>query len=290
MAMMAKPERLPNRQLPRYFRCARGYPSSCARACSGVLAWEEAGLLTTRSTTKILATALVLLGGCSNPSSNPPSDGDGPRPSKDVSSPSPQQSVVLFSEDYSDRSGGWPTGSPPSVNPHTLSYGYVRSEYMISIGPGRKLGFNLPAPATKTSMNVRIDVDVRQLGEPAIWGVYCNGNAENRSFYTFTVGLQGSWGIGRVDPGGGELLAKGLPSESIPPGSPAIHLTATCRAETSTGSVHLSMAVDGKELLQAVDRHGLVGRFHGVPGLYIESSNLGDVRVLFDNFLFRGLP
>ena len=244
--------------------------------------------MTTRATTKILATALVLLGGCSSPSSNPPSDEL--RPSNDVPSPSAQHSVVLLSEDYSDRSGGWPTGSPPSMNPHTLSYGYVRSQYMIAIGPGKKIGVNLPAPATQTSMNVRIDVDVRQVGEPAVWGVYCNGDGENRSFYTFTVGLQDSWGIGRVDSGGGELLAKGPPSESIRPGSPAIHLTATCRGETSTGYVRLSMAVDGKELLHAVDRHGLVGRFHGVPGLYIESSNLGDVRVLFDNFVFRGLP
>ena len=240
-----------------------------------------------RTVPTIVATVVALLGACSSPSSAPTTGGH--RPSPEASSPSKQHSVVLLSDDFSDRAGGWPVGSPASMDPQALSYGYARGQYMISIAPGKKLGFYLSAPVNKTSRNVRIDVDVRELGQPAVWGVYCNGDGRSRSFYTFTVGLEDSWGIGRVYPGGGELLAKGPASGSIRPGSPATHLTATCRSDWSRGSVSLSMRVDGKEVLHAMDRNGPVGKFHSVPGLYIESSSFGDVQVLFDNFVFRAL-
>lgn len=205
-------------------------------------------------------------------------------------SPAESEKAILFSDDFSDRSKGWPVGTPAGLDPQALSYGYRQAQYVIEVGPSVKLAYNQPAPARRSALSVQIDVDIREEGAAGVWGVYCNGDVASRSFYVFTIGLRGHWGIGRVGPAGGRFLAKGPPSSSVGPGSAEKHLTASCRSDPSTHTVRLSLEVDGNELLHAVDRNGLVGGLQSIPGLYVESTDRGSMRVLFDNFELQALP
>ncbi len=242
----------------------------------------------------LAASILLVMGGCS-PGEDTPRGTSPATPSVAEETPSEGDlgpGDVLFEDDFSDCSKGWPEGSPPGERGQGIVLACRNGGYEVSAKPQAKAAFLLPMPSDFGSNHVIIEADVIHSGNRAIYGLFCKSDEEQEAQYVFSLDSTGTWTVGRINGRDLEPLGNGT-SESFEPGTGSLnHLEVRCFERVPAPEVvtQLEMAINGTTVFdEFFDDPGLGGRSNSLNGIYFESDFEGDARVLFDNIVVTGV-
>jgi hypothetical protein len=196
----------------------------------------------------------------------------GPRPSDDKPPPK-----VIFSDDFSGRSGGWMTTSSQAVG------GYVNGAYQLSVNPGY---IETAVPTTPSPVypaapsNIIISVTAhRILGttQSDQYGVMCHGYGVQAYFFLVS--------------NSSVVIEKYLPSDNIETltavSASAIHvstpneLRASCADVSGQQAVRLVFWVNGKQVAAVTDYSNPIS--NGSVGIVVGART--KTRAVFSNFV-----
>jgi len=179
---------------------------------------------------------------------------------------------VLFQDDFSRLSSGW-----PSQHTAEAILEYRDGQYAVLVlapdaniwsTPGLDLG------------SVRLEVDAQQIGGPEdnLYGLICRYQ-DDANFVFLVVSSDGFAGIGEVRDGERRILGGGamLPSDAIAPRGYANHLTAECLEES------LRLSVNGSLAAEAAAHAAPLGDVGVIVGSYAQAG----VEIVFDSFSAR---
>jgi hypothetical protein len=214
----------------------------------------------------------------SNPSPAPP-------PTPEPASPASPSGNVLFEDDFSDTSSGWPQA--------TLGVGtaeYFNGAYRM---------YARPSPASSSDRNwytaystlgptglrdVVAEVDVARRGNApsnaSAFGITCR-HVDNDNFYTMGIRSDGSYYISAMKSGSLSRLGLGAPGSAVRSDTSINRIRADC-----IGS-RLTLYVNGQKLFEANDTYHASGRV----GLFTNNNATTGPpnEVLFDNFSIHNL-
>jgi hypothetical protein len=182
-------------------------------------------------------------------------------------------SKVLFQDDFSDSSSGWPEASDSDK-----AAGYT--------GDGR---YSIQAITEKQDVwahpgqdfsDVSIEVDAVKSGGPDNndFGVICRF-VDDGNFYFFLLASDGFQVIGKYENGEAVFLSaeKMQPSDEVNQGTESNHLRADCNGNT------LTLFANGTQVAQVTD----TSFSHGDVGLTAGTFDDPNVSIVFDNFVVR---
>ncbi len=195
-------------------------------------------------------------------------------PTEPIPTPVPF-SKVLFKDDFSSTSSGWPRARNPK---YTLEY--KSGQYHILINEQGQ-GQEVTRTGGKDYSDVSIEVDVQQTAGPGdgLMGVTCR-NDNNGNFYSFEFSQDGTYGIYKYSNGSGDSLDEETldPNTIDPKGSN--HVTGLCQGDT------LTLLLNGQVLSQVQDS----SYPKGAVGLIVRTGSSGDPGedVLFSQLVVKG--
>jgi hypothetical protein len=194
-------------------------------------------------------------------------------PTPTILSTTGPQETVLFTDDFSDPSSGW-----PAIQDSSGDYSYQRDGYHIAVDEADAV---LWAKTGDQFSNSSIFVDVRPLdaGRDGYYGVLCRVQ-DDQNFYYFVVRNSGEYTIGKYRNGGFQSLTQGWrQSDSIHTNSEPNRIQADCDAN------RLRMSVNGVLLDEVTDPDFK----SGYGGILSASLDTRRFEVLFNNFLVTEL-
>jgi serine/threonine protein kinase len=184
--------------------------------------------------------------------------------------PTPPAETVLFADDFSDPTTGWPT-----IRNAQGLYAYQSDGYHIAVNGGNAV---LWAKTNRDDSDVSIYTDARPIinGTNGYYGLLCRIQ-DDRNFYYFVVQSNGSYTIGKYKDGGFQsFFPEGWRTSSdIKHGDQANRVKADCY-----GSV-LRLYANGILLGEAADQEFNAG-FSGLIAAALDSPQF---EVVFNNFL-----
>ncbi len=183
-------------------------------------------------------------------------------------------SRILFQDDFSDPSSGWPSSHDPSANTIT---DYVSDGYEIYVGLDN---YTVWATPGLDEADVSVEVSATKTAGPDdnTFGVICRyQDADN--FYVLQISSDGYASISKRQAGEWRLLGadEWLYSEAIVQGESANALRADCVGDT------LVLYVNGELLVEAQDTEFVSGDV----GLLAGTFDTPGVDILFDDFIVR---
>jgi hypothetical protein len=180
-------------------------------------------------------------------------------------------SDVIFQDDFSSASSGWPRKDGPEFLTN-----YANGGYRIYNPPPVPSTAHSLVSAAGSAKDARVEVEAAvytATHDSNSWGIICRARDDN-NFYMMGIHNDGLSYVGRVKNNQYSVLADGDPSDAIRKTAATHHIRGDC-----VGS-KLTLYVNGQKLVEANDTEfdsGQVGLF--------ASYNTGlAVDVLFDNF------
>jgi hypothetical protein len=218
------------------------------------------------------------------PSPLPPPPEPSPLPPPpEPSPPPPPLDDVLFKDDFSDTSSGW-----PYVLLQGRTVGYANGRYHMYISPnssgpsGGNWHVTTSSRGPTNLGDVIVEVDVARSGNaPSVasgWGITCR-QVDKNNFYTMGIRSDGSYYISIMKDGVLNRLAVGNPGSTTRVDTSTNHIRAECIGST------LALYINGQKLPEIYDTY----HKSGGAGLF-EANNAATgpaTDVLFDNFLVR---
>jgi hypothetical protein len=202
----------------------------------------------------------------------------GGSPPTDTSPAGESDAEVLFEDDFSDPTSGWPRAPTPEMVAIGLDVAYAEEGYRIAAAKGAKVSYALPLPGGQSAESVRLNADIQKRGEPAIYGLLCRGDKDLNDFYVFTIDTNGHFAIGKVVAGKASVLRIGAePVPAIRPSGEVNEISAECLSRPP--NVLLRLIVNGEELMEVDDGDALAGPNHVTAGIYLETTQAGDVEL-----------
>jgi hypothetical protein len=221
-----------------------------------------------------------------------------------------QEQAWKFEDDFSSRTGGWPTGST-SRGDH---FGYADGKYQIvikvepeQVASGQIAGI----PVTRNgnpSQTLEVEADaIQRTGPPTtLHGVSCGTSPAE--LYLFLINLDGYYFIVRDDPktGSADLLQTGRATAPLHGIGEKNRIRIQCVG--GQPEALLALYVNGTKVGEARGRgkafdraafvvttlNSIAGSTHmaipGVDAKHLGSATEYEAEILFGNFLARGLP
>lgn len=181
-----------------------------------------------------------------------------------------QSGDILYRDDFSDTSGGWPSYSSPEG-----ALNYADGAYFISVNNNH---YQLWAVSGQIYRDALIEVDAARIEGPLInlFGLICRYQ-DGKNFYFFVISSDGYFTIGKRKGNVLSLLGQEMMaySRDIVQGTGTNHLTFSCIGDTLTG------AVNGQVVALTHDSDFSSGD----AGLLAGAFEDGGVQVRFDNFV-----
>lgn len=219
----------------------------------------------------LIALSLLLLASLACSTLSVPGGGGGDTPGQDTP---PQDSAILFQDDFSNPFSGWDRVSDGG---NVTDYGdgvyhmYVAEPQLdIWANPG------------KNFTDVSVEVDATKVGGPDanLEGLICRYNESGGfKFYMFLIGADGYYIIARVDNG----QQTGISSEQMLQSSVIRTGNATNRIRADCIGPNLSMYVNGQLVATATDST----YSGGDVGLLAGTFDAAGADINFDNFVVR---
>ena len=216
----------------------------------------------------VLVLASLACNAISSGTSNPPT-----LPTQPSSQNTPQNSSgqVLFQDDFSDSSSGWPVDADTDKSAsYTADNQYLLQAFTakqdVWAHPGQSFG------------DVRVEVDAtKSIGpEDNSFGLVCRF-VDNDNFYFFVVSSDGYQAIGKYQAGQFSYLSadKMQPTSNVKSGTAVNHLRADCIGST------LTLYINGQQTSSVSDSSFSTGDVGVIVGTF-DTPNVG---ILFDNFV-----
>jgi hypothetical protein len=178
--------------------------------------------------------------------------------------------TLLFRDDFSNNSAGWPQISGPEG-----SMGVMDGSYRFQI---QASNFKMLAASGHTFRDAQVEADLTSLtgSEQDVAGLVCRLNG-SQDFYFFVISSDGFYALGKNLAGNTTIFGQDMMvrSPEIKPGQVGYTLNLTCTGSTLSGYV------DGKLIDTATDAEL---RF-GDVGFLVGSTDFPGVDVSFDNLL-----
>ena len=202
---------------------------------------------------------------------------------------SPGRGAVVFADDFKNPTSGWNAATLPSGT----SFGYALGAYVVS-GKGTLHHF-AEAPYQDALSQLGMSVTATQTANAppgAGFGVTCwRGDGDTRVRYEFVVLAPGTWYLerdGGVDTltSRGIVLAKG--SAQAGPGAEPMTVVGMCASIDPTAT-RLALFVNGRKMVDHVDRSAGASDFGWLSGLDVSSRDGGDSSVMVTHFEDRDL-
>jgi len=180
--------------------------------------------------------------------------------------------AVIFTDDFSNSSSGWPIDSFPEG-----STGYYNGQYRITVLETDYAVWSSSGAGDYSA--VAVEVDAVKLGGPDEneFGILCRF-LDNNNFYAATIASDGYFFVWRrINGGDWELVGmeSGDYSDAIRTGTQSNRIRLECVDSA------ISLYANGALLIQVFDSSLTTGDV----GLYAGSFDVGGVDVLFDNFV-----
>lgn len=181
---------------------------------------------------------------------------------------------VLFKDDFSSSSSGWPRARNPK---YTLEY--KGGQYHVQINEQGQ-GQEVTRTGERNYSDASIEVDVQQAAGPSdgLMGVTCR-NDNNGNFYSFEISQGGTYGIYKYSNDNGDALDE----ETLEPNSihqkDVNHIEGVCQGDT------LTLLVNGQVLSQVQDSSYAKGEL----GMLVRTGSSGDAGedVVFSHLLVK---
>lgn len=182
---------------------------------------------------------------------------------------------IVFSDSFSDKSGGWKTENFVEGSTAYLDEGFLitlnRSEYLLWSTAGMDYG------------NVRLDVDASWVGGGAdnTFGLICRYQ-DAQNFYALVISSDGFYSIRKRTPTTGlNVISAGgyLYSDEILQSSQENHLRAECNRD------RLRLFANGTLLAEIVDKDFVQGDVGLIAGTFSAETT----QIRFDNFVAEPL-
>ena len=202
---------------------------------------------------------------------------------------SPALGAIVFADDFHSPGSGWNAATLPSGT----SFGYALGAYLVN-GKGTLHHF-AEAPFQDALGQLGMSVTATQTANAppgAGFGVTCwRGDGDARVRYEFVVLAPGTWYLerdGGVDTlsSRGTVLDKGTTRSG--PGASPLTILGMCAAIDSV-STRLALFVNGKKMVDRVDRSAGASDLGWLSGLDVSSRDAGDSSVLVTRFEVRDL-
>ena len=184
----------------------------------------------------------------------------------------------LLKDDFSDSQSGWGTGTDADS-----SVEYDRGGLRMKIS--RPEYFTWSTPDAETYQNVHMETTVRNEASD-VWsgfGLMCDQQANDTSFYYFVVTPDGEYAIVRSESGKDDVFLTNNDdwgsSDLIVPNAPSYRIGADC------GPGRLTLYVDGKKIDTAADS----SYDGGGVGVFLWSGSDGASEVVYDDFALTQL-
>ncbi|HJS17513.1 MAG TPA: serine/threonine-protein kinase, partial [Anaerolineales bacterium] len=190
-------------------------------------------------------------------------------PSAATANTSDPQEVVLYSDDFSNPSSGWPT-----IQNVQGEYSYQSDGYHINVSENGAVLWAKTSEQFDDS-SVYVDAGPLRQGENGYYGILCRIE-DNRNFYYFVIQNTGEYTIGKYKNGGFESLVGGWrQSDEIHPDTETNRLQADCIEDT------LRLYVNDV-FIDEVTNTDFNSGYSGILAAALESQRY---EVLFNNFL-----
>lgn len=170
---------------------------------------------------------------------------------------------------------------------HGASGQYINGAYQISVKKGNT-NYGFAAPTGAPTLNpaprsITIDVSARQAGggNQTLYGIICRSDRLSNNDYQFGIS-SGYASISKYVDGNYKLIAQDLTAPVRANGTN--QLQATCASAGSQNAVHLVFWVNGKKILDKIDRTNPITK--GTVGLIAYASSNSQPGIAeFDNFI-----
>jgi len=216
----------------------------------------------------VLVLASLACSAISSGTSNPPT-----LPTQPSNQNAPQNSSgqVLFQDDFSDSSSGWPVDADTDKSAsYTADNQYLLQAFTakqdVWAHPGQSFG------------DVRVEVDATKSSGPEdnSFGLVCRF-VDNDNFYFFVVSSDGYQAIGKYQAGQFSYLSadKMQSTSNVKSGTAVNHLRADCIGST------LTLYINGQQTSSVSDSSFSTGDVGVIVGTF-DTPNVG---ILFDNFV-----
>ncbi|MGA3058197.1 MAG: hypothetical protein ABSE70_09235 [Candidatus Limnocylindrales bacterium] len=206
------------------------------------------------------ATATIAVAGTATPIASP----EAPSPSLTIaatrgpvtfsSSPASGDGAVVFSDDFQNRSSGWPTASQSGF----MTFSFTSKGYVINAGGGvlHHLVYS-PSKQASQQLSISLTAGLASASTGAGLGVTCRrGQGASEISYELLVQNDGGWLVTRRDgaPSLGALattLSHG--SSAVVPGTTPITVVGMCATLGDGTATRLVLFVEGKKVADMVD-------------------------------------
>ncbi len=210
----------------------------------------------------------------------------------------PPDLTVLYREDFTQTTGGWPGTYDPEAS---TSYGYrtdgtygldVEKDYEERWGQAA-IPFLLekptttpdpsatPTPMLPETVLIAVTAEIKQVTGNGEYGVYCHAS-DDKSYYEFGLDTAGNARIRRIVDGSGGTLTQPAKVGEL---KGKIRIEAAC--EQTGSAMRLTMWVNGDRVQQAEDPNGIgnggVGLFARTP-----KDSQSVLKTTWDDFELRG--
>ncbi|MGE5073315.1 MAG: hypothetical protein ACM3MF_07805 [Anaerolineae bacterium] len=186
--------------------------------------------------------------------------------------------TALIRDDFSDSGSGWGTGTDPQSSVEYQNSGLHMQIFKDNF-------FTWSNPNRKTYKNVHMEVTVKnQSGDTrAGFGLMCNQQAADGSYYYFAVTPEGEYVIGKSEAGKDDVFLTNNDSwgssDKIAKNASSYRLAADC------GPGNLVLYVNGEKVDSAAD----TGYTDGAVGLFLWSGDVPSGEVTYDDFVMTQL-
>ncbi len=193
------------------------------------------------------------------------------QPAALVVSPAPitTPDPVIFADDFSDPSSGW-----PDIQRADRTLTYVGDRYRMVLN---RTNMDIWATPGRTARDVVLQVEASKAGGPDQndFGLICRYQ-NDQNFYFFVIGSDGFYGVGKMVDGVQQLIGMDRMdfSRKILPGAATNQIEAECIGDT------LRLAVNGTILATERDSSFGAGEF----GLIVGTFGAPGADITFDNF------
>jgi hypothetical protein len=178
---------------------------------------------------------------------------------------------VLFQDDFSNSTSGWPTASDAQKSANYSADG----KYTITVV---EVNQDVWAHPGQSFSDVSVEVDAAKSSGPDNngFGVVCRFK-DNDNFYYFQVSSDGYQVIGKYENGENKYLSaeKMQPTDALNAGDATNHVRGDCVGTT------LTLYANGQQLSSVTDTSLTIGDVGVIVGTFDEPS----VSVTFDNFV-----